>query len=83
MFKKFDYGPKKNKEKYGQEKAPVIDVSQIRDVPVAMFVGKYDGLSNIKDNRWLKSQINASLVSYTELDYSHASFVIGSNFTFF
>ena len=54
-FRYFDFGGKrKNLEEYGQETPPEINISDITDVPVAMFVGRQDDLANLKDNRWLK-----------------------------
>ena len=57
-------------------------MKEIKEVPVAMFVGNQDGLANVNDNRWLKDQIG-TLVYYREFDYSHASFTIGHDFSFF
>ena len=39
---------------YGHEEPPNIDLEEIGDVPLAMFVGKQDALANLVDNRWLK-----------------------------
>jgi hypothetical protein len=39
---------------YGNSKPPEIDVTEIKDVPVAMIVGTKDTLATVKDNRWVK-----------------------------
>ena len=82
-FRYFDFGgSRKNLEEYGQDTPPEINISDITDVPVAMFVGRQDDLANLKDNRWLKEQL-PSLIYYQEMDGSHASFVTGSDMDFF
>ena len=52
-FRYFDYGKRKNQEKYNRDSPPDIDISNIKDVPIALFVGKQDSIANIYDNRWL------------------------------
>lgn len=54
VFAKYDYGSEKNMIEYGQEEAPILDVSQIKDVPIAMFAGLQDNYSSIEDVHWLK-----------------------------
>ena len=40
-FRYFDFGgSRKNLEEYGQDTPPEIDMKDITDVPVAMFVGR-------------------------------------------
>ena len=53
-FRYFNYGKSKNKEMYGQAEPPIIDIKEITEVPVAMFVGRQDSLANVIDNRWVK-----------------------------
>jgi hypothetical protein len=53
-FRYYNYGKKRNRLLYGQEEPPFIDISEIVDVPIAMFVGSHDSLANIIDNRWVK-----------------------------
>jgi hypothetical protein len=38
-FYAYDEGAQKNKEKYGQDHPPLIDLRNIRSIPIAMFVG--------------------------------------------
>lgn len=81
-FRYFDYGKKGNYEHYRDKVPPLIDISEITEVPIAMFVNKQDTLANIYDNRWLKDQLQ-SLVHYQESDGGHASFVIGADMSYF
>ena len=39
------------------ETPPAIDLKEITEVPIAMFVGKQDTLANINDNRWLRDEL--------------------------
>ena len=64
-------------EKYGQETPPIIDVSAISSVPIAMFAATKDQIVHIDDNRWLKSQlVNNSLIKYQEIEFDHLSFLL-------
>ncbi len=38
--------------------APKIDIQNIREIPIALFVGKHDKIANINDNRWLKNKLH-------------------------
>lgn len=63
-FVKYNYGSaKKNREAYGQDEPPLIDLQKIKEVPIAMFVGEQDNIVSVKDNRWLKTQLE-SMVHY-------------------
>lgn len=64
------------------ETPPAIDLKEITEVPIAMFVGKQDTLANINDNRWLRDELQ-TVVHYQEFDASHASFVVGSDMSYF
>ena len=64
------------------EKAPKIDINNIKEIPIALFVGKYDKIANINDNRMLKKQLE-SIIHYEEINASHPSFVIGNNMSYF
>ena len=43
----FDKGKKLNMIEYGQAEPPFIDIREIVDVPIAMFVGINDSLANV------------------------------------
>ena len=49
IFREFDYGSKKNMIKYGQTTPPLYDLTKI-NLPVHLYVGKYDRLADLKDN---------------------------------
>lgn len=44
QFRQFDYGKKKNLEVYGQARAPVYNISNIK-IPVGVILSKNDYLS--------------------------------------
>jgi len=60
---------------------PEIPISDI-DIPIAMFVGKYDTLATPWDNRENKDKIK-NLVLYEELELDHLSFMMGKDMTYF
>ena len=50
----YDWGSKAtNQAKYGQDKPPIVDISQIK-IPSAMFVGNVDDLGDPTDARWAR-----------------------------
>ena len=81
-FQQFDWGKKKNKEKYGQSNPPEIDLTAINAVPTALFVGTEDDLGDTEDNHWLHSQLN-SVVHYQEVKAGHATFLVGKDMSYF
>ena len=82
-FRYYDYGRHLNKYLYGHEEPPFIDLNEIYDVPIAMFVGRQDVLANVIDNRWLHEKLKDVIVHYEEIDASHASFLVGKDMSFF
>ena len=51
-FMHYDYGKYGNRDKYdGNDIPPEIDLSNIANVPIAMFVGMNDDLGTINDAR--------------------------------
>ena len=52
-FQKYDFGLEKNMEKYGQETPPEFDLSNIKDIPIALFCGKEDLLASPGDYKVL------------------------------
>ncbi|CDW83495.1 ab-hydrolase associated lipase region family protein [Stylonychia lemnae] len=81
-MKRYDFGKTINLQKYGQAEPPVIEISNIQKVPVAMFVGTKDELANTIDNRWAKDQIK-SIVHYKEYNLGHLSFFFAKDYSFF
>lgn len=49
-FCKYDYGEKGNIKAYGQKEPPVYDLGQIT-FPLNLFIGTYDRLGDIEDNK--------------------------------
>jgi hypothetical protein len=51
----YDWGSNaKNMEKYGQDTPPLVDLTSITEVPVAMFVGLEDDLGDPSDAQWAR-----------------------------
>jgi hypothetical protein len=65
-------------EKYGQEEPPEFDLSNIKDIPIALFCGTEDLLSSPGDYKVLARvlQDNNSCVFYKEYDMGHLAFLI-------
>ena len=82
-FTLIDHGRRKNIEEYGQIEPPFIDIKEIKDVPIALFVGYHDMIANINDNRWLEQELGSNCVFYQEFPASHASFLTGRDMSYF
>ena len=62
-FRKFSYSKEKNLEVYGTESSPIIDISRIKDIPIALLWGKFDLLATPEDVKWTRDQLNSNNVS--------------------
>lgn len=72
-----------NTQVYGQQTPPQIDISVIKDIPIAIFVGQEDPLANPKDCEWVRKQLQ-SVVHYEVLaDFDHSSFAVGKDMSYF
>ena len=69
--------------KYLETEKPLIPLNNIRDVPVAMFVGESDLLANPKDAEWTKEQIGEAVIYYQQMAGGHLSFLVGKDMTYF
>ncbi|KAG5894516.1 hypothetical protein JTB14_026899 [Gonioctena quinquepunctata] len=82
QFQQYDFGAEKNLVEYGSRSPPVYDFSKIR-VPVAVFVGVNDYLSEIKNARSLYN--NLPIASQGEFNiiadpkWTHSDFVLSKN----
>ena len=61
-FQNFDYGVYENFIRYGNQTPPVFDLTQITGIPIAVFMGSMDAISDIRDNEWVLDQIRNVLV---------------------
>jgi len=79
-FKKFDYGPAGNQQKYGQPTPPKYDVSAIT-TPTAFFYGGKDPLADQRDVERTMRTYNANYVVHNSLTphYAHMEFTWGVN----
>jgi len=78
-FRQFDYfSAADNYQKYGSSTAPAIDVSKISQtkVPIGMFVGDQDSLSEFSDTKYLADLLGPqTVVEYMYLrGFDHSSF---------
>ncbi len=65
QFCMFDFGKQENLKRYGQEKAPVYHLDQIR-VPIALFSGGEDILADPLDVNRLESELNKNYIIHHE-----------------
>ncbi|CAG9134874.1 unnamed protein product [Plutella xylostella] len=76
-FCRYDFGEKKNMEYYNSPTPPDYDLSQV-SVPVSMFAGGNDWLSDPTDVNQLKTKL-PNVFDYKMLDdYSHLDFLYAS-----
>lgn len=83
-FQRYDFGKTKNNELYGQDTPPEYDLSKIA-VPMALYQGDLDILSNPTDVAWLvnDSGINKDLIKLDRmLHKAHNGFNIGADMSF-
>ena len=75
----FDYGEALNKDKYGMEIAPVLNLSSIT-THLYIFGGRQDRLTTIEDIRQGIERLPS--VTYQEIDAGHMSFLLGTNMSY-
>jgi len=78
-FQRYDFGSAEaNLEAYGQETPPLIPIENIKDVPIAMLVGKRDTLATWKDAEHVRTRIDPNLLFfYQTYEADHVALVIG------
>ena len=69
-------------EHYGQEVPPIIDVSILKHVPIAMFVGEQDPLANTEDCRWARDTIPTTFHYQEVPNCDHGTFLTGKDMSF-
>ena len=83
MFRRYDYGEEENLKRYGTNEPPLIDISQIRDVPIAVFGGKYDLWVPINDSLFIRNNLHPSVLKhYEEWEAGHQTFIVGKEATY-
>ena len=83
-FSQFDYGGTfMNLLKYGHVSPPKIDLSNIKDVPIAMFVGSDDTLSVPEGAKWALKSLPKETEYFYVQDWDHASFGVGKDMSYF
>ena len=66
-----------------ERQTELFELSNITDVPVAMFTGSEDPLADITDSRWTRDQIGDNIVHYEEVEAGHLTFLVGKDMTYF
>ena len=61
----------------------LVRLENIKNVPVAMFVGESDLLADPKDSSWTRDQIGDAVVYYEQMPGGHLSFLVGKDMTYF
>ena len=79
-FQKFDYYSQ-NIVKYNQPEPPIIDISKITKMPIAMFVGVEDPLVEPFDARWTRDQLG-NVVWYHEYEKHDHSFTLAKDMSY-
>ena len=80
-FQKFDY-ESLNQRYYSKDTPPEVALEQI-SVPVALYLGAYDQIADIKDNENVKRRIS-NVVDYRVFaDEDHLSLTFSKNMTYF
>ena len=79
-FAKYDYGEEENLKRYGTSTSPIVDISAIRDVPIAMFCGIHDKAHPIEASRRIKGELHPRVLKYyQELNFGHITFMVGKD----
>lgn len=82
-FQRYDYGQEANMNIYGQITPPEIDLSLIKGMKIAQFVGKYDQLSDPTDNAWLTQQLAPNLIFNGTYELGHMGFLMAKDMSYF
>jgi len=77
-----DWGSTKNNQIYGSKTPPIINLSNIKKVPIGLFVGTSDQLATVEDNRKAKTQLS-TLAFYQEYSMGHMSFMVAKDMSYF
>ena len=81
-FRKYDFGVEGNKLKYGNEVAPLYNVSNLMqfDVEKHLYIGGKDYLANLVDYPFLLENLpKESTFSHLVPDYAHLDYCWGTD----
>lgn len=81
-FKRYDYGPIKNRQVYGQAEAPFVPLDDY-NIPTVLLSGDMDTFATPEDVAWLSEQLGDKVVYQQEYHKDHFTFVLGKDMTFF
>lgn len=83
QFVRYDYGEKKNMEKYGQKTPPPIELNNIQDAKTIQVAGDLDRLADPIDIKWLRDQLGNNVVHYANYTLGHMSFLLAEDMKYF
>jgi pimeloyl-ACP methyl ester carboxylesterase len=76
-LRKFDYGKKKNLQKYGSKIPPSYELGQI-ETPIALYYGTGDRYITEENMELLRSKLSSTTVETKVLeDWGHGTFILG------
>ena len=81
-FQDFDYGPERNMIAYGTPDPPEYNLTNINGIPVAIFYGTSDEISEPSDVQWLIDQLGDNVVYTQSYEYGHISYYTAINMTY-
>ena len=76
-FAQYDYGKEVNQIKYGQDMPPQIDITNIKDVHIALFVGTNDTWSVVEGAQWALERLPEDTDYFLFQDWDHSSYGVG------
>ena len=81
--RKYDYGEEENIKRYGSKEAPEINTSSIRDIPIALFFGKYDLVVQSNEVQFTIDHLDPSVIKhYEECESGHHTFLLGKDVSY-
>ena len=82
-FQKYDFrNETENLRRYGQKTPPIYNLTNI-EIPLYLYVGKYDELADLEDfDGFLKKLNGTQNIQVNYIDGGHATFLWGKNMTF-
>lgn len=84
-FKRYDFGAQENFHRYGQLTPPDFPLHRVSKIPIALYSGSQDMLSDPLDVDWLAEQLGTHRVFLRKNfeDKGHMTWIFGKNMSFF
>ena len=81
-FQDFDYGPERNMDMYGTPNPPEYNLTRITGIPIGIFYGQTDEISDPRDVQWLIDQLGDNVVYTKSYEFGHISFQTALNMSY-